>query len=293
MKRLILFCTLVLSFSLLSAQQVIELNSLPNPPDIKWENSEGESLFPNGTDRIVANVSKPTLMAYIPDPSKANGTALIIAPGGGFHFLSIDNEGDAVAKWCMEQGIAAFVLRYRLVPTFGNPMQEFMTKLQASQEDMDREMAPIIALANADGLAAIQHVRSHADDFGINPSQVGIVGFSAGGTVAAAAAFEYSSEVDRPDFTAPIYAALHVVNTQELPDEPMPMFMAVTADDVFGFQYLSADLFKQWGSASHPVELHIYEKGGHGFGMRKQNLPSDKWVDAFASWMGDHGWLKN
>ncbi len=71
------------------------------------------------------------------------------------------------------------------------------------------------------------------------------------------------------------------------------MFMAVSSDDVFGFQYLSADLFKQWSAANHPVELHIYEKGGHGFGMRKQNLPSDKWTDAFASWMRNHGWLEN
>ncbi len=217
MNRFILLSILLFSFCFASAQQVIELNSLPNPPDINWENSEGESLFPNSTDRILANVSKPTLTAYLPDAANANGTALIIAPGGGFHFLSIDNEGESVAKWCVEQGIAAFVLRYRLVPTFGNPMQEFMAKLEASQEDMDREMAPIIALANADGLAAIEHVRSHADDYGINPSQVGIVGFSAGGTVAAAAAFEYTSRANRPDFTAPIYAALHVVNTQNLP----------------------------------------------------------------------------
>ncbi|MDH3244502.1 MAG: hypothetical protein OEM26_07800 [Saprospiraceae bacterium] len=96
MNRFILLSVLLFSFCSASAQQVIELNSLPNPPDISWENSEGESLFPNSTDRIVANVSKPTLTAYLPDAANANGTALIIAPGGSFHFLSIDNEGESV-----------------------------------------------------------------------------------------------------------------------------------------------------------------------------------------------------
>jgi acetyl esterase/lipase len=242
-------------------------------------------------NEIVANVSQPTLTAYLPDPSVANGTALIIAPGGGFHLLSINNEGKDVAKWCVEHGIAAFVLRYRLVPTTRDATEEFFEKMQ-DQEKAVKDMMPVIALAKADGLAAIEYVRQHAETYHVNPNQIGITGFSAGGTVAAAAAFEYTTAANRPDFSAPIYPALHVVNKEKMPDSPMPMFIAVTSDDTFGFQTLSADLFKQWNSAGQPVELHIYEKGGHGFGMLQQSLPSDKWIDAFGEWMRSHGWLK-
>jgi acetyl esterase/lipase len=240
---------------------------------------------------IVANVSTPTLTAYLPDPSVANGTALIIAPGGGFHLLSIDNEGIDVAKWCVRQGIAAFVLKYRLVPTGDDAGAEFFQKLQ-DRERMDADMKPVIALAKADGLAAIEHVRRNADQYKVSPDRIGIVGFSAGGTIAAAAAFEYTSVGNRPDFSAPIYPALHVVNKDKMPDKPMPMFIAVTADDMFGFQTTSVDLFKQWNAANQPIELHIYQKGGHGFGMQKQNLPSDHWIETFAYWLDSHGWLK-
>ncbi len=291
MHRFYLLSILSIWVCCLSAQQVIQLNSTPTPSDLSWEHSEGESFFPNSTERFVHNVAKPSLTAYLPDPSNANGTALIIAPGGGFHFLSIDNEGLKVAKWCTQNGIAAFVLRYRLVPTYGNPMQEFRNKLQAGQEELDRSMAPFIALAKADGQAAIEYVRANNKRFNVNPKQIGVIGFSAGGTVAAAAAFESGSGHSRPDFSVPIYPALHLVNTEVLPSEAIPVFMAVTADDAFGFQTLSADLFKQLNAKSHPVELHIYEKGGHGFGMKAQNLPSDQWTDALAAWMADHGWI--
>ncbi|HKK75161.1 MAG TPA: dienelactone hydrolase family protein [Saprospiraceae bacterium] len=291
MKKTIL---ILLSFSLtlisLQAQQVIHLDSEPNTEGVNWKKQEGTFKMPNGAE-MVSNVVEPTLTAFLPDPEKANGTALIIAPGGGFHFLAINNEGNHLAEWCAERGIAAFVLRYRLVPTGENPMQEFMAKLQKSQEEMDREMAPIIELAKADGRAAIEYVRRYAEKFKVKEDQIGIIGFSAGGTVAGAAALEYSTEANRPDFAAPIYPALHVVNTEQMPAKPMPLFMAVTSDDVFGFQTLCTQLYDQWNMAQAPIELHIYERGGHGFGMRKQKAPSDQWIAAFAAWLKDHDWL--
>lgn len=287
--NIIIFCLCLLAVSG-QAQQLIELNAPPNIEGVDWQDKEGTFKMPNGAE-MVSNVVKPTLTAFLPAPQKANGTALIIAPGGGFHFLAINNEGNHLAEWCAEQGITAFVLRYRLVPTRENPMQEFMAKLQASQEEMDREMAPFIELAKADGRAAINYVRKHAADYGLKKDQIGIIGFSAGGTVAGAAALEYTSQADRPDFAAPIYPALHVVNTEEMPADPMPLFMAVTSDDVFGFQTLCTALYDQWNAAQAPIELHIYERGGHGFGMRKQDVPSDKWIEAFAAWLKDHDWL--
>lgn len=293
MKKItVLFLLLAGCLSPVMAQKVIQLPSLPNPEGWVWKNPERETLSPPSNSEIVSNVSDPTLTAYLPKPEMATGTALIIAPGGGFHLLSINNEGNDVAKWCVEHGIAAFVLRYRLVPTGDDPMAEFIQKVQ-NRDQMDQQMAPIIALAKADGLAAIEYVRTHAKEFGVKANRIGIVGFSAGGTVAAAAAFEYTSAANRPNFVAPIYPALHVVNTAKIPEYPMPMFIAVTSDDFFGFQNQCTALYDQWNKAQQPVEMHIYEKGGHGFGMRKQNLPSDAWIDAFAAWLDTRGWMKN
>ncbi len=274
--------------------KTISLQSIPAAPEIAlWQGGERSQISQWDKLPTVSNISEPTLTIYLPEASKANGTALIIAPGGGFHFLSIDNEGNHVAAWCVENGIAAFVLKYRLVPTGENPAQEFSEKLQKSQEEMDRTMAPYIALAKADGLAAVEHVRKHAEKYKVTPNQIGIMGFSAGGTVAAAAAYEYTSAENRPDFSAPIYPALHVVNTEEMPKKPMPLFIAVTSDDFFGFQTQTIDLYKQWNGAKQPIELHIYNEGQHGFGMKKQNLPSDRWIDAFGAWLDSYGWLKN
>ena len=271
--------------------RVIPLPSKPAQPGMLWEGGERTQVNSHDGIRIVSNISEPTLTVFLPEASNATGAALVIAPGGGFHLLAIDHEGNDVAAWCVERGIAAFVLRYRLVPTGENPGQEFAEKLQRDQQEMDRQMAPYIDLAKADGLAAIDWVRAHAAELGIQPDRVGIIGFSAGGTVAAAAALEYTSAADRPDFVAPIYGALHVLDLQKVPENPMPVFMAVSGDDFFGFQKQSMELFQTWNAAKLPVELLIYEQGGHGFGMRKQGLPSDAWIEAFAAWLGSHGFL--
>ncbi|GLU45389.1 alpha/beta hydrolase [Allomuricauda sp. NBRC 101325] len=275
------------------AQEVIEIKSIPAPEDMVWEKSEQIIPTPNGDENIVANVSVPTLTVYLPSKEKANGTAMVIAPGGGFHMLAIDNEGTEVAKWCVEHGIAAFVLKYRLVPTSGDPVAEFRQKISTmGSEEMDKLITPLVKLSKADGLAAIKYVRENASEYNVQPNKIGIIGFSAGGSVAGAAAYEYTSAADRPDFAAPIYPALQVVDTSSLPDNPMPMFIAVTGDDFFGFQSLSIDAFQQWNNAKQPVELHMYEKGGHGFGMRKQGLPSDQWINAFGSWLDQHDFIE-
>ncbi len=241
---------------------------------------------------MVSNVSSPSLLVYRPEPGKENGTAVVIAPGGGFHLLSMDNEGTDVAEWLNGLGITAFVLKYRLVPTGEDPAGEFMAKVRAGAREMDREIAPYIELAKADGRAALEFVRAHAQEYNIDTDKVGIIGFSAGGTLAGAAALEYTSAANRPDFAAPIYGALQVLDLERLPESPMPLFLAVTSDDVFGFQGLSVRMYRTWNDGGHPAELHIYEKGGHGFGMRRQGLPSDAWTDAFRSWLELHGFLK-
>ncbi len=291
-KYLLLFVALLLAQAgSVFSQKIIALSSIPAPADMVWKNPEKESFSPIFRTEIVANVSSPTMIAYLPAPDKANGTALIIAPGGGFHTLSINSEGIDVAKWCVENGIAAFVLKYRLVPTGADPVMEFLQKVQ-NQKELDSSSASAIALAKADGLAAIEYVRTHAAEFGVKPNRIGIMGFSAGGTVAGSAAFEYTA-ANRPDFAAPIYPAMHVVNTAKVPDDAPPLFVAVTGDDVFGFHTQCTALYNQWNAAGKKIELHIYPEGGHGFGMRKQNMITDNWIDRFGEWLDANGWFRD
>ncbi len=290
-----LFCSITIwaqTKTQLVASEIITLKSTPALADMVWKG--GERTLVSEWDKLptVSNVSVPSILAFLPEPSKANGMALIIAPGGGFHSLSIDNEGNFLANWCVEHGIAAFVLKYRLVPTGENPGKEFMEKMQKDRKKMDEDMAPYIKLANEDGLAAIAYVRENASKYHVNSAKIGIIGFSAGGTVAAHAGLNYTSDSNRPDFFAPIYGAMHVLNLTKLPAKPMPLFMAVSSDDFFGFQAQSIELYKSWNAAKQSVELHLFEKGDHGFGMKKQGLPSDEWINTFAIWLTSHGWLK-
>ncbi len=285
---LVFVVTFISNISVFS-QKVVEIKSTPS--SITWVKSESTNYSASGNDHIVVNVSTPSLTVYLPEASKANGTAIIIAPGGGFHFLAIENEGQHLAEWCVENGIAAFVLKYRLVPTQNDAIAEFLEKMK-NPKQADIDMQPVITLAKADGLAAIEYIRNNAKLYNVNPNKIGIAGFSAGGTVATSAAFAYTSPSNRPDFAAPIYPALHVVNTEKLPENPMPLFVAVSADDMFGFQNPSVELFKKWNDAKNPIELHLYENGGHGFGMKKQNLSSDTWIDNFGNWLKLHGWLE-
>lgn len=270
--------------------QIIPLSSKTANADIDiWKGGERTQISRWDHLPTVSNVSEPSLRVYLPEKSKSNGTAMIIAPGGGFHLLSIDNEGNHVAKWCIENGIAAFVLKYRLVPTGDDPDREFSEKITNGQEKMDREIAPYIELAKADAFAAIAYVRANAEKYNIKTDKIGIIGFSAGGTLATAAGLEYTSDENRPDFIAPIYGALHVLDLTKIPTNPMPLFLAVTSDDVFGFQNQAIDIYKTWNAAKAPVEMHVYQKGNHGFGMRKQNLTSDDWIETFKAWMKSNG----
>ncbi len=272
------------------SQKVIDLQSTPTPPDIKWDKPERQYFSPIWNAQVVSNVSRPTLTAYLPDPAVANGTALIIAPGGGFMALNFSNEGYVLAEWAVVQGIAAFVLKYRVAPTGEDATAEFGQAV-GDRESFMKKVGPIIPLSIADGKAAIEYVRSHAAEYGVKSDRIGIIGFSAGGAVVGGAVYDHTP-ASRPDFAAPIYSALQSDDSRPVPEDAMPLFIACTADDVFGFQKQSVQIFNKWNAAGKPVELHLYEKGGHGFGMQKLGMPSDKWIDAFGEWLASHGWLK-
>lgn len=266
--------------------RIIRLYDGPAPGSAHWKHHEQENCNNAWQTRVVYNVVDPTLTVLLPEPGKANGSGIVICPGGGFHALSIDSEGLEVARWLTTRGVACFVLKYRLVECrTDDPPQEILDKgsLQAS-------VTPIVPLAMADGLEAIGHVRQHAHDYGLRPNRVGILGFSAGGTVAAAVAYNYRSET-RPNFVAPIYLAYDWVPRKSVPVDGPPMFILAATDDSLGLAPQSVALYQDWTAAGRSAELMLYAKGGHGFGMRKQDLPSDRWIERFAEWLEGQGFL--
>lgn len=269
-------------------QQVIRLYEGRAPGSETWTWSEGLSLTNPFQTPVVYNVVDPTLTAYLPSPDKSTGTAVIIAPGGAFHTLSIESEGTKVAEWLVQRGIAAFVLKYRLVHSLtDNPVQELLAKM-GDFKKLDEINAPVVEMALQDGLRAVQHVRFNANKYGVDPEKIGFMGFSAGGTVTASVALS-ADDANRPNFIAPIYLYGGAVLGTHVPHNRMPMFVAVAADDELGLMPHSIRIYEQWTQNNQPAELHVYPKGGHGFGMHKKNLTTDTWIERFGEWMKQEG----
>ncbi len=252
-------------------------DSVPGSEDWTWQ--EQDSFLPTG-ERVIRNVSRPSLSCYFPEPSAASGAAVIICPGGAFHFLSIDFEGTDVARWLSSHGIAAFVLKYRLLHT----TDAFMDEVSACLSDRDRLaalMQPFYPLLTADIQQALRLVRSNASWFAVNPHAVGVLGFSAGAVVAALSAMHHDAET-RPDFVAPIYCG--PLPDDSFPADAPPLFMLMADDDAMATAN-SKRLYDMYHAAHLAVEMHIYDRGGHGFGMKKQNLPADAWIERFCEWL--------
>jgi acetyl esterase/lipase len=274
----------------LGAQRVIPLYSGPAPGSESSTYQEREYFSKDWQTQIVANVTKPTLTAYLPAPDKATGTAVVICPGGGFYALSINSEGIDVAKWLAARGVAAFVLRYRLIKSGENAAADFNAAMNTPGA-FETASRGVIPLAIADGRNAVAYVRAHAAEFGVSPDRVGLMGFSAGGTIVTALAFNYHKD-SRPAFLAPIYAYTGAVPPSTVPSDAPPMFVVAATDDDLGLAPQSVDLYSKWAAAKKPVELHMYSKGGHGFGMRTQHTPSDTWIERFNDWLAVQGLLK-
>lgn len=237
------------------------------------------------------NVSIATLTPFLPSKSTATGAAVIVAPGGGFRTLSMENEGWNVARALVKKGVAAFVLKYRLNPTppdmpgFEASMRQMFSgppKRPAGSQDPAIALAPQIA----DATAAFELVRSRASEWNIDPEKVGMVGFSAGAMLTLSTAL-YGKDV-RPAFIGDIYGPLSAV---KVPANAPPLFIALAADDPF-FANGGFGLIESWKAAKRPVEFHLYEQGGHGFGMYEKETTSTGWFEAFASWLRMHGYAK-
>jgi len=250
----------------------IDFTGMPlDPPDGRW---------------CVRNVTTPTLVPYLPDPATATGTAVVIAPGGGFLFLSKDNEGAWVAQRLAERGIAGIVLHYRVAPTPADPAEFDKAVVEAfatpgSLREVHETYGP---LGVADGILAIRTVRSQAQAWGLDPHRVGVLGFSAGGTVAAGTTLE-ADRPDRPSFAGLVYPS--TVPAVVVPDPAPPLFLAWASDDTLGEPIVGSALalYEAWWRAGASVEAHAYATGGHGFGMAPRGTASDRWFEDFHAWL--------
>lgn len=230
---------------------------------------------PVGT--VVFNVVTPTLTAYLPERSKATGTGVIIAPGGAFVALAISLESNDVARWLQERGIAAFVLKYRIMEKHGDGIPANMDMDEAGKYGI------------ADGIQSLKVVRQHAAEWGVSPDRVGFMGFSAGAMVTSGALLQQDA-AGRPNFAAMIYGGPFGVMPAIAAKLP-PMFMAWAQDDPVALEPIIKfnDALR---SAGHKPEVHIYSAGGHGFGMKKQGTSSDHWIDEFYYWLEAQGFTR-
>jgi len=285
----VLGCVIFLA-TLAGAQAVIPLYPATPPGSTQENYPEKEYFSKTWNTEVVANVTKPTLTVFKPSPELRNGTALVICPGGGFMALSITSEGTDVAKYMAARGVTAFVLKYRLARTGDDATQEF-TDIYPDKQKFHELVGKVVPLAVDDGLAAVTYVRQHASEWGVSPDRVGIIGFSAGGRVTTGVAFHYLPE-GRPAFIAPIYTGGEISKDVPVPVDAPPMFIAAATDDQLGLAPASVALYERWTGSHKSAELHMYAKGGHGFGMRKHDLPTDHWIERFTDWLELQGWLK-
>ena len=269
-------------------KSVVHLYDHPAPGSESWTHQEQENFNQPWQTQVVFNVTDPTLARIDPEPGTANGTGIIICPGGGFHALSITSEGFDVARWLSARGVTCFVLKYRLVQCHTDDPATEMQEKEGEQRHQD--CSPVISLAVADGQRAMAYVRQNAGKYGLKPDRIGIIGFSAGGTVAASVGFNYTV-ASRPDFVAPIYLWYDGALREAVPADAPPLFLLAATDDQVGLAPHSIRMYSDWVAAGKSAELHLYASGGHGFGMRTQHLPSDHWIELFGDWLGMLGFM--
>lgn len=276
--------------------------TIPNSktvPDRESVDSSGNPLRYS-----ISLVSHPTLTVYLPPAGKANGTAVVICPGGGYLHLAWTHEGTDVARMLNEMGITAFLLKYRL------PNDETM---------VDKTVGPL-----QDAQRAIQLVRQRAGDWGVNPAKLGIMGFSAGGHLASTAGTHfYTSYIDnpghislRPDFMVLLYPVIsfsdsighrgsrdnliglhpdpsvvrEYSNELQVTAQTPPTFLVHAGDDKTVAVANSIEFYQSCLLNGVPAEMHIYPKGGHGFGMNNPTTP-DRWTERLRNWLDAGGWL--
>ena len=278
----------------------LEAPAEPNAIPLATGGVEGqtapETWFRQWGDPMARNISTATLTPFLPEPGTANGAAVIVAPGGGFRWLSMGNEGWEVAEALAERGIAAFVLKYRLQPTpesldgFRDSMDRMFASASADSSRPAQDGAPSRPprwdLSNQleDAEAAYDLIVERAEEWGVDTSRLGMIGFSAGAGLTMHSTL--NSESMDLAFIGPIYGGMGPV---EVPKDAPPMFNVIAADDfLFRGQF---GVIESWYEAGLPVEFHLYQNGGHGFGLGNPDRTSNRWFDAFMHWLEVNGFL--
>jgi acetyl esterase/lipase len=243
------------------------------PGSQSWTHTEQTGTSPGGDGEIVRNVVTPTLTAYLPD--QPTDRAVVVCPGGAMHFLAIEHEGRSVAVLLAKAGIAAFVLKYRVVPTPADPEGFLRTLGNAFRSGTDTAWADVVPLAVADGERAIELVR------GEGYHHVTMLGFSAGARISAEIILR--GQRRRPPDAAALVYLPSVPDCTAEPDSP-PLFVLAAADDPLGIAG-SLALHGAWLAAGAPVELHLFAAGGHGFGTTTTGYPVDSWPTLLIAWL--------
>jgi acetyl esterase/lipase len=268
------------------------------PGSENWKQQERVVKGPPGN--IVYNVVTPTLTVYLPEKSRATGTAVIVAPGGAFMLLSIDHEGHQVARWLQEKGIASFVLKYRVAETppgfsFGAPTAGRGAAAPGTANRGASGGGPKVNMDEsskygiADGIQALNVVRRHAAEWGIDPNRVGFMGFSAGAMVTTGTLLQEDAAA-RPNFAAPIYGGPFGA-IPAIPAGLPPIFLAWAQDDTLVGPAV-VRFYDALRAAGYKPEVHIFNAGGHGFGMLKSGKSSDHWIESFYYWLESQGFTK-
>jgi len=280
------FAIFLLAYSAVSAAAAPQSIFLwPNgAPGSEGKNSEEAVRINEHGEHIVSNVHHPSITPYFPSMDKATGAAVIIVPGGGHSELWMDHEGYNVAKWLSDHGTAAFVLKYRLAREKGSTY----TIEGDSLPDVQR---------------AIRLVKSRASEWGLDPRSVGVMGFSAGGELAALASTRYDTgspgaadpierESSKPAFQALLYPS--IPQGIRLSEESPPAFLACGEDDRPEIAMGLPELYLALKRAGVSAELHVYSKTGHGFGVRQSNRPPvSGWLLLFHEWLDIQGFLRH
>jgi acetyl esterase/lipase len=256
--------------------------SQANPP-AEVDTSDAKSQLIAGKPLIrLGNISTPTITLYKPASSQSPAPAVIVFPGGGYSILAIDLEGTEVCDWLNSAGIACVLLKYRVPNTGPYP------KSSAALQDAQR---------------AVGLVRQHAAEWGIDPRRVGVLGFSAGAHLAAALSTHFDKRlydpVDaadqlscRPDFAVIVYPGYLALAEQGMKTNPEinptaqtpPTFIVQAEDDPVHVEN-ATNYFLQLKQAKVPAELHIYAEGGHGYGLRRTELPITAWPQLVETWL--------
>jgi acetyl esterase/lipase len=240
----------------------------------------------------VHNVSSPSMTIVRPPAGQANGSAMLVLPGGAFSILAWDAEGTEVADFLAKRGITAFVLKYRVSDPTPEEIQAYVAKMSEPGNAADpmfaiKQLVPRAAPAIDDALQAMRLVRANAKQYGIDPNRIGMIGFSAG-AITTFSVLQRADDATRPNIAAPIYG---LAFENGVPAKTPPLFMAVAKDDPV-MASASADIQKAWSEAGRTSELHVLDSGEHGFGLGKPSTDSMRFSGLLETWLRTHGFIR-